>query len=209
MCCDMRVASVLLWLIFAASIHTSFYVSLTHSSWCVCVCERVDIQGALIAFFVFLIPDLFVLWSLFLSLCTWPTRSKCLHPWAAQGCGSKQRGPLSQFKKRTAISGGVSLNDSQHIWVTCSVAGSFHPASQRRTKEYHRRPLSVQSHRQTGDKINNSPEWNYCRLWAAFLTLLFWNTANVSPCLLPVLDWYLLLQRWRWLSVLTLCLSQK
>lgn len=76
------------------------------------------------------------------------------------------------LKTRTAISGGVSLNDSPHIWVTCSVAASFHLASQRRTKECHQRPQSVQSIRKTGDKINSSLEWNYCRPWTAISHLV-------------------------------------
>lgn len=155
------------WSLFPSALHLYVSSHVTDSSWCVCVALR----GALIASFIFLTPVCFqVLVSFSLHLTDWEQVFASL-----SSLGMRQltkRAIVSVQKKRTAISGGVSLNDLPHIWVTCSVAASFHPTSQRRTKECHQRLQSVRSPRKTGDKINSSLEWNYCRT----------VSGNFSPC---------------------------
>lgn len=151
------------------SILASLCMSLTLPDVCV------GIQGALKAFFSFSSRQSYLFLSplsLFLFALDLLKASVCIPKPLREVATNKEDYCLCIKKKTTAISGVVSLSDSPHIWVTCSAAVSFHPASQRRTKQCHQKLQSVQSPRRTGDKINSSLEWNYCRLWTAISHLV-------------------------------------
>lgn len=128
---------------------------------------KVHLCCTALAFFISLPPVLFVFGScLFLFALDWLQASVCVPKQPKDVAANKEDHCLS-LKTRTVISGGVSMNDLLHIWVTCSVAVSFHPASQRIMRECHQMLQSIESLRKTRDKINSSLEWNYCRSWAA------------------------------------------
>lgn len=170
----------------------SFHV--THPD-CVCVC--LAIQGALTASFIFPTPSpicfqTFVPSSLSLIALDWLRASVSIPKQLRDAAVNKEDYCLSSLKRGTAISGGVSLNDSPHIELLVQGWRPFipHPRGEGqsaaegcRVSRAWERPGTKSIARSSGTIVD-------CEL--QFLTLSFWNAANVSPCLLPVLDWYLL-----------------
>lgn len=146
---------------------TSLCMSLTHSSGCVCGNTR-----CLIAFFIFLIPVLFVFWSLSLFLCTWLTlkASVCIPEQLRDTASNKEDYCLSLKKGQPSLEVFPwVIHNTFRLLVQWRHPFIPHPRGEWKSST---EGCRVSRAKEKRDKINSSLEWNYCRLWATISHLV-------------------------------------